>query len=698
MKILMCKFNFFFEKKSSMSTNQLTIEKRQQEKKIIKTGGQAVEVDLPKRNVGFNPQKAKISDELHDSEQTIRASHQIEMRKTLKKNLFDQNYPVKTNSTQEIEIPKPREEKKNQNQEKEPLKIEKTVYTVEELKRAAPSGNSNSSHVPTRGYILLKNYVKEMHDCGNVSSFNSKNYQMMKKLQNNNATLLASGMDSFVPTILKKNVGEWDENSELAFEMDTKTILNRLTPQNIDESISELLSKIGNDEKRIEFMINSLVRKASSEKSFSNVYADFVKHLSYEDDDEAIADRIIQYAEEYFDNNILNASSDYTDSDSEIYIGCATFIGSLIKNGAFDNGEFYLSQIIDYLPVEERKPLNTHIIEMLYNFIKSVGDDFIEENRELLKRVDEILKNRKNIKSLHRFILIDTLEIINSAINNNDNIDNYNGQDNEQKDNRNLDELKSICRNGYASYQEDYYVVPACVADMKSMDFLEGTMQLFQDMKNVYDFTYYQCFVLQSLEFQSKDIVNMLIKYVKIFTEQEVVREKPLIWKNYNQILLQMIIQNIITIEDAKLIQSHIFEQNKKEFRGKDAINDYDPLNDLKFFIDNNLDFSEPYEFDSPNYPSEEINLTLRLPKIIDDTDLNIPRFTKIITVGVIRSIFYKFANESEDQTVNGLQKWKNLLAEAHLKEPKVFSNEVRYQIDNYGLEIQYDDVVQFLS
>ena len=405
-----------------MSTNQLTVEKRAEEKKIMKSGNQGIEVDLPKsqnRTSGFHPQKVKISVEQQEYDKQIISQHHIEKPKQQKEKLFDQHYPAKNNPPPETVKIKPREEKRIQSmEEKEPIKIEKPYYSIEELKRSAPPENSNPFFLKTRGYILLKNYLKEMHDCGMISSFNSKNYQMMKNLQNNNATLLDSGKDSFVPTILQKNVNEWDENSELAFEMNTKTILNRLTPQNIDESIKELLPKIGNNDERLDYMIRTLIQKASTEKSFSSVYADFVKHLSYEDGDEDLAERIIQFAEEDFNNCILNASSDNSDNESEIYIGCATFIGNLIKNGALKQGKIYLSQLIDFLPVEEEKPLNTHIIEMIFNFIKSVGDVFIQQNFQQLKKIDEVLKNRKKIKSLHRFILIDTLEIINAVTNN----------------------------------------------------------------------------------------------------------------------------------------------------------------------------------------------------------------------------------------------------------------------------------------
>lgn len=642
---------------------------------------------------GFNPKTLNRRPEQKEYENQIMTQHHIERPKPSQGNLFDKPIQPKNRQPQEEGAKKLRDEKNGPKQEERSMEVQKPVYTVEELIRSAPPENSSPVLPRTRGYTLLKNYLKEMRDSGMVNNFNSRNYQIMKNLQSNNATLLEADKNSFVPTILRKNVDEWDENSELAFEMNTKTILNRLTPQNIDASIHELLPKINSDPQRLEFMIETLIHKATTEKSFSHVYADFVKHLTYLEGEKELAARIISSADESYNNLVLNASSDNSDNESEIYIGCATFIGNLVKNGTLTKGQTILSQLIERLPVEEDTPLNTHIIEMLFNFIKSVGDDFIQQNKKQLEKIDEVLKNRKNIKSFHRFMLIDTHEIINSAINNSNYDDNLNGQENGNQDIKNLDELKSICRNGFASYQGDYSAVPECVSKMNSMDFLEGTMLLFLDMKDIYDFTYYQCFVLKSLHFQASEIVKMLIKYVKIFTEQKIVHDCPLIWQNFSQILCQMIIHSVLKINDAILVHSEIIKLNSSD--GKDS---YDPISDLLYFIDDNFDFSEAIEFDSPDYPTHDINFALKLPETINNTDLQVPSFSRIITVGIIRSIFYKFSNENEDQSVNGLQKWKKLLSMVNQKRPKLFHDIVGDELINYGTDFQIEDVIRFIS
>lgn len=676
----------------SMSTNQLTIEKRQQEEKTMKSGNKDIKIDIQRRQPqqnNFHPQslpRQKESNE-HEQHRSHHPSVEIERPKPPTGKLFDQSIKARNNPAQEEKNILLRSENNSQRN----IDIQKSKYSVEELLRSAPSEKSIT--LRSRGYTMLKNYLKEMRECGMISSFNSRNYQMIKNLQNNNATLLAADKDSFVPTILQKNVNEWDENSDLACEMDIKTIFNRLTPQNIDQSIKELLSKI-NNEKKLEFMISTFIHKASSEKSFSHVYAEFIKKLSIEDD--KLAEDIVNAAVEEFNDLVLNASNDSSDNESELYIGYAVFIGNLIKNGSIQNGTPYLTVLLDHLPIEESKPLNTHIIDMIFHFVKSVGENFIQQRSQQFSKIEEVMKNRKNIKSLHRFILIDTLEIINSAMDinghNNNNSDS-NGKDNKIQDKKNLDELKSIVRNGYASYQEDYTVVPTDVSNMNPLDFLEGSMLLFLDIKDVYDFTYYQCFVLNYLGFNPGEIISLLIKYVKIYTEQKIVSDCPLIWEKFGQILCQMIIHSILTTDDARKVHSEIIKLNTT-----DQKDNYDPINDVKFFINDNFDFSEAIEFNSPDYPSKDINFALRLPKLINDRDLQIPNFPRIISVGIIRSIFYKLVNESEDQSVKGLLNWKNLLYQTYLKQTKLFQEETKEEIETNGLEFTCDDVIQLIS
>ena len=129
-----------------------------------------------------------------------------------------------------------------------------------------------------------------------------------------------------------------------------------------------------------------------------------------------------------------------------------------------------------------------------------------------------------------------------------------------------------------------------------------------------------------------------------------------------------------------------------------DQKDNYDPINDVKFFINDNFDFSEAIEFNSPDYPSKDINFALRLPKLINDRDLQIPNSPRIISVGIIRSIFYKLVNEIEDQSVKGLLNWKNLLYQTYLKQNKLFQEETKEEIETNGLEFTCDDVIQLIS
>ena len=215
----------------------------QQEEKTMKSGNKDIKIDIQRRQPqqnNFHPQslpRQKESNE-HEQHRSHHPSVEIERPKPPTGKLFDQSIKARNNSAQEEKNILLRSENNSQRN----IDIQKSKYSVEELLRSAPSEKSIT--LRSRGYTMLKNYLKEMRECGMISSFNSRNYQMIKNLQNNNATLLAADKDSFVPTILQKNVNEWDENSDLACEMDIKTIFNRLTPQNIDQSIKELLSKI----------------------------------------------------------------------------------------------------------------------------------------------------------------------------------------------------------------------------------------------------------------------------------------------------------------------------------------------------------------------------------------------------------------------------------------------------------------------
>ncbi|KAK8884070.1 hypothetical protein M9Y10_043175 [Tritrichomonas musculus] len=553
------------------------------------------------------------------------------------------------------------------------IKIKKDSYPIEIIlnsDRLLPDTRLPRS----RGYVTLQNYLLEMKNDKNTKT--QSYYPKGQKYKNlKNATLIATNEKSFQPTVMLKNVNMWDKNSDEAFKMNVNQSFNRLTKDKISQVLRELIPEV-NTTDREKLVADIFVSKASIEKNFASIYAEFVKELSNVNAN--LARDIIDYATGKLTDYALNPADEQNDYEYESSLGYTSFVAALISNQKITDGEKYIRTIIDAIPDENINPI---LIEMLKNFVVSVGHSFIQNiDRNMWNKLESLLTN-KSIPSRVHYLIVDTLEIIN-------------GQTSESESTQKVSESsKSLVRNGFASFQDDFTAIPSEVDNMRSDVFFEGSMILFPDIKDIYNFTYYQCFVLKKKGYKKIEIIEILQKYIRSFADQQLDVDCRHIWTNISMLLCQMILQGVVNTTDAKQLHKQIYF----EPGNTNPYDDWDVYSDLKFFIHDNYYFSESIEIPQ-GFHDQEIIDALKMPQVILDPKVTeIKKVSRLITVAALRSIFNRFKAENY-HSINDLSRWKGILKSLYKKANKAIKQILEEEFIEYDLPFSEGEFINYIK
>ena len=141
------------------------------------------------------------------------------------------------------------------------------------------------------------------------------------------------------------------------------------------------------------------------------------------------------------------------------------------------------------------------------------------------------------------FILIDTKEILEKV---------YSGGGLEDvKVEKNTETFKSIVRSAFATWLDNDTAIPAEIGNMKSSDFLEGSLLFLPDCDDHYSLSYFICFVLKKRPKNPEALKAVFQACLNGFVEQGVEKDSPHIYEHISILLCQMIINNVITVEEV---------------------------------------------------------------------------------------------------------------------------------------------------
>lgn len=579
-------------------------------------------------------------------------------------------------SQPQINKPNPTIEKQQKGENTITFSKDITKYSISELEELdnyenCPNLVDDDKPRLTRGYISLLNYLREMNESqsGNHGQFGGNQKQYYSKPQNkNNATLIDTGKNSYQPIIIKKELNLWDNESTEAFKMNVKQGFNRLTVNKIQQVVKELLPSVNTPERKL-FLVRTFVTKASQEKNFAPIYAQFVSML--ENKDAELYSDIISHAKNSFQDYILNPAD--TPNDINDAAGITALIAALIQNHCISSGAEELARILNAIPIDGE--IKEVLILMLFSFVELVGSEFLEHNQIDYAKIDQLIA-RSDIPPRLRFKIIDIKEIITGKA---------------KKQTSTVVQSKTFqqrVRSGFASFRDNDQVVPNDIKSpdsvMTAAEFISGSMEIFPDIQknDIYFYTYYQCFVLKQLAYQVTDVINLLIKYVKQFSQQNLESDSPLIWVNISNLLCQMMINEILKPQQAQQIHRAIFANEN---------DNWNPINDLKYFIQDNYDFSMSLDL-RPEFANQEISEALKMPQTVTRKLKGELRMSRFIAMAVVRSAFAHL-REYENMTLDELQTYKTHLQTAAKKQSQAFREALEDEFAFADYPFTIDDI-----
>ena len=278
------------------------------------------------------------------------------------------------------------------------------------------------------------------------------------------------------------------------------------------------------------------------------------------------------------------------------------------------------------------------------------------------------------------FILIDTKEILEKV---------YSGGGLEDvKVEKNTETFKSIVRSAFATWLDNDTAIPAEIGNMKSSDFLEGSLLFLPDCDDHYSLSYFICFVLKKRPKNPEALKAVFQACLNGFVEQGVEKDSPHIYEHISILLCQMIINNVITVEEAKGVHQLI-----------NGSPEWDPINDLKYYILDYHDFSESPDLPK-DYPNKEIWEALHMPSTINSPKINSMtlRMSRLLAISVVRSVFAQANLNGELTQTSQLDKWKNPLKTAMNKQGKAFEESAKEELRNNESPITYEQLVEYLK
>lgn len=521
----------------------------------------------------------------------------------------------------------------------------------------------------SKGYIKLTNLIKNASNIDTSQIKPIRHYHGPKE-----AKLNLKDANRFMPQSQIKAANLWEEDSAEAFRYVVNMILNRLTEKHVESTIEELEQHIKDDSHRKDIS-EILFEKVQREPAFSNVYAQFTTKLS----DDSLREEILKKSIFAFEDYLCNTP---TSEDEGIYSnGTARFIASLINTSAIpiNDGLPHLSKLLDR--VIETK-MNPYLIEMLEIFFKFAGKDFMKEvDASLWAKFQKI--NDSVSKNTRLGCLLMNIDDLREEL-----ADNHTVKQAPPVVHEKVDDPADIIRSYYCDFCEgtDMKPIPHTIPEYLPI-------ALHQLPDHVRDAALYGLFVAISVNNCQKSNTHAYIEItdaLKAFTaeirETQLDKECPSIWQSYYNLLVACYIFNRFNFNSI----SDIFPER---------IQKSDWINDSKYFIYDNFDFTRGYTTTSKNLV--EINDAMSMPDTIDSRTKDSP-MSRLVAIAICRTVINKaFANIAAPETAEEkfseiIQKYSTQLQQVYQKYQKVFDEE--FDPEGYEFPIPLENIISLIN
>jgi hypothetical protein len=500
-----------------------------------------------------------------------------------------------------------------------------STWSLKRMRRWQEGLSSNSMETGSqigdrsRGFAQLIAMCNEMGKGGRSGPKGGRGGQGRGGYPKGDATLVRSSENSYVPSAMYKAAGMWDENSEEAFRMTVKQELNRLTAVRLNEVKVVILKQINehkaNDIRwRRGFVASVICEKGAQEPAFSEIYAQFLKALDQKEIENTVATNISNQFRDAFDNP--GEESD----ESQMWSGCAGFVGHLtrLRLLSADNTSNNLSNLMKEIKAKH----HGHHVEMLGSLVEGAGQEFARGvSEEIWNNLNELIEDR-SISPRLRFLMKDVSDRVNDWLL---------GRPRRivvRRDAGSDGRLPKV-RSAFSDFLDDESRVPRM--DLSPRDFLEAALELLPDQaeKDPQAYCVFIRTVLMSARMDPREPMDILVKGVERFQEQNLDADCPQLWLWMTKLLCEMIIYGLVSLGDAEVIRSRF---------GGDR---WDPVEDLKWYIYDTHDFSQ--EVDCRNIRDDrdrlrEIKDALSLPRVMRQGRQDRIGMSRLIAVGVVRT------------------------------------------------------------
>lgn len=570
---------------------------------------------------------------------------------------------------------------------------------LSEWKKLDENENFSPFQIRSKGYIILKNYVFETDRGPQSSPVRSsrgrQNQGRGKRPQFAHspsvATLVELNSNRFISTQLEKNIGEWDDTSDEAFKININQILNRLTPKNMDQSLTEIKDQISivsksapkqgkknmSSKEREQFVAKTLVDKATKEQSFSDLYAQFTAKCSPD-----FIEKIIELNHSTINDSIVNPGSESDELSSLMCNGSAKFFASLACMNLVPDESFFDIVISLLNELKDKENPHSYHIEMLNSFYLNITPEVsekIDDNLydEFWNVIDDLMHMATLKKRLY-FLLLDITEKHDNMREHQDGSQNNNkASANEQFSKENMSKV----RGAFSSYLESYTLPDI---DLKSSSFFYAAMDIFPDQSKYYfDFCQFICSVLKSMHSQKNDNARVLLDRVQKFRDQNIEDECPNIWANISTLINMLLLEDLLILDKANDIHKKFPEPV------------WDFCNSMKWYLYDFHDFREAIHVDS-RWPLELYD-ALKMPEKIDNINMNNFPMSRLICVALIRTLYQKF-KDFDTINLHTFAKWKPELALAARRHPDTFRSEIEILLTDFEMKKTVDQFIEYCN
>ncbi|KAH0789622.1 MIF4G domain containing protein [Histomonas meleagridis] len=525
---------------------------------------------------------------------------------------------------------------------------------------------------------MLMNYVYECNSTqgksqsGKKGKSNKKGWGYSKPPRSTSAELVVMNANRFTTSQYEKNTGYYDENSDEAFKATVNQTMNRLTKSNVDDTVSEIAKIVQanqNNIPRIDYIVTTLVEKASKEHFFSDLYADFTSKCKM------LTERIIEKTTNLFFDIIANPGTEGDAFSSATCIGSSAFFGALSNKSIIKEESIIQSafKVIDSILKELKNPKSekvSNLVEMMKSFFSHGGPNvtkLVNDKAPEIWELFERAKTSKNLKKRLYFFFVDVSEKKDEWL-----TGKVNSRNEIMPTNSNED--ISLVNNLYANYEDSN---EAEQISIPISNFLLASMDLYPDQHQ--NHIHFSGFVAKTLvlnKAKSNDVKKTLLISIQKYNDNSVINDCPMIWINVSDLINEFLLNKLISLNDAR-------EIHKKYPKCKN----YDPFNSMKWYIDDNYDFCDAVELGN-DWP-QEIKDALRMPKTILEHP-NELMMSKLIAVALIRSIVEYLGDNAIN--LKAYDEWKKLINLALQKEEKIVVREIESCISMYDLPFTVDE------